>query len=134
MRIIPEWKIQRNNEELIPANVPGNVQSDYAEFYGWGDVNYADNCTKYNNLEEDTWYYRAKFRTEHAADERVFFYSGGIDYMYDIAVNGKTIYMHEGMFTDVNKDITDYLNDGINEIEIKIYPHPKSQDEPKNTK
>ncbi len=44
MRIRPEWKIQHNNEELIPANVPGNVQSDYAEFYGWGDVNYADNC------------------------------------------------------------------------------------------
>ena len=134
MIIRPEWKIQRNKEGLIPANVPGNVQSDYAEFYGWGDVNYADNCTKYNNLEEDTWYYRAKFRTEHAADERVFFISGGIDYMYDIAVNGKTIYMHEGMFTDVNMDITDYLNNGINEIEIKIYPHPKSQDEPKNVK
>ena len=118
------WQGKRDNEnEWFPASVPGAIQHDYAEFHNWGDVNYADNAARYKELEDSTWFYRAEF--EVPKKENVFFVSGGIDYIYDIVLNGEVILSHEGMFTPVDLDISDKLSDGKNTIEVKIYPHPK---------
>ena len=118
------WQGKRDNEnECFPASVPGAIQHDYAEFHNWGDVNYADNAARYKELEDSTWFYRAEF--EVPKKENVFFVSGGIDYIYDIVLNGEVILSHEGMFTPVDLDISDKLSDGKNTIEVKIYPHPK---------
>lgn len=127
------WQARRGSEETwFPANVPGTIQHDYAEYYGWGDVNYADNCMRYSELEDSTWYYRSEFISEHTPAEKVYFVSGGIDYIYDILLNGKKIYSHEGMFTKADIDITDNLQIGKNEIIIKIYPHPKRDGAPED--
>ena len=118
------WQGKKNDEnEWFPASVPGTIQHDYAEFHNWGDVNYADNAARYKELEDSTWFYRAEF--EVPKKENVFFVSGGIDYIYDIILNGEVILSHEGMFTPVDLDISDKLSDGKNTIEVKIYPHPK---------
>lgn len=120
------WQGRKDNEiEWFPASVPGNIQHDYAEYHKWGDVNYADNCKRYKELEDSTWYYRAEF--EVPKKENVFFVSGGIDYIYDIILNGDVIFSHEGMFTSVDLDISSKLTDGKNTMEVKIYPHPKRE-------
>lgn len=120
------WKAKKDDENTwFPASVPGTIQHDYAEFNNWGDVNYADNCTRYRQLEDSTWYYRSEFEYKKNPNEKVFFVSGGIDYIYDILLNGVTIHSHEGMFTKADIDITDRLTEGVNTLEVKIYPHPK---------
>lgn len=111
-------------EEWFPASVPGNIQKDYAQFRGWGDVSDADNYKKYKELEADSWRYRTELAYEAADGEEIYFVSGGIDYQFDILLNGSLIFSQEGMFTPVELKITERLADGKNVLEVVIYPHP----------
>ena len=36
--------------EFFDVKVPGNIQKDYAEFMGWGDINCMNNCKKYEEI------------------------------------------------------------------------------------
>ena len=46
-------------EETYPASVPGNIQYDYAEANGFGDVMYGENVRRFEALEDDEWEYRS---------------------------------------------------------------------------
>ncbi len=130
MKFYQKWvgAIIENGEEgdSFPVSVPGNIQLDYAKAMGWGDVNYMDNCTKFEELEDFYWIYRCKFSCEKKEGERVFFVTNGIEYEYDIILNKEKILHHIGMFSRVEADITDKITDE-NTLEILIYPHPKRE-------
>lgn len=115
--------------ESFPVTVPGNIQRDYAEHMGWGDINFMDNCRKFLGIEDYFWSYKASIEYAKSATERVFFVTHGIEYEYDIILNGEKLIHHEGMFTKVELDITEKLSAG-NELEILIYPHPKRKGAP----
>lgn len=115
------------------ASVPGNIQNDYAIAKGWGDLNYRDNCLKYKDIEENVWQYKTKLNLKAQGKERVYFVSHGIDYYSSVSLNGKELLRHEGMFTDVEYDLTDILT-GDDELTVTIYPHPKRRDAFKNTR
>ncbi len=121
---------KEGTEELFPATVPGNIQKDYAAFKSWGDIHYADNCEKYLEIEDEVWFYHTSFDGTRATDERVFFVTKGIDYEYDIILNGCVICHHEGLYTPVEIDITDRVKDGTNTLSVKIYRHPKREGAP----
>lgn len=126
-------RLGAQGEEIFPASVPGNIQYDYAASRGFGDVMYGDNVRRYEALEDDEWEYRASLEYEAADGERVFFVSRGIDYRYEIRLNGETIYAYEGMFRGVELDLTDRLRGG-DELCVHIFPHPKRPDAPKGTR
>ncbi len=113
-------------DDFFSATVPGNIQDDYARAHDFGDVNYSDNCTRYEQLEDYGWLYRTELVYDKKADERVFFVTKGIEYEYDVRLNGKVILHHEGMYSSVEADITDELTNG-NMLEVYIYPHPKRE-------
>lgn len=108
------------------VTVPGDIQKDYAEAQGWGDLNWMDNCKKYEEIEDYFWSYTANIEYSAKNGERVFFVTEGIEYEYDVILNGKVLLHHEGMFSKVEIDITDELTGG-NALEILIYPHPKRE-------
>ena len=110
--------------EFFPTTVPGNIQADYAEYKGWGNVDYGVNCLAYKALEDHPWLYRTRVSVSAKDGERVFFVTEGIEYRYDVRMNGKTLLSHEGMFSRAECDITDELQGG-DLLEIYIYPHPK---------
>ena len=116
----------------FPANVPGNIQDDFAVFNNLGDMNYGLNCVKYRSMEGYTWQYISRLEFDTNNDERVFFVSHGIDYIYSISLNGEELLKDEGMFTKIEIDITDYLKQE-NEIVVTIFPHPKREGALKNT-
>ena len=125
------WQGRKDDENIwFPANVPGTIQQDYAAFYNWRDVNYADNFAQYKQLEDSTWYYRSEFSVNTSTTDKVFFVSEGIDYLYDILLNDEIICSHEGMFTKTETDITDILKPEKNEITVIIHPHPKRNGAP----
>ncbi|MBQ7917070.1 MAG: hypothetical protein IJ315_09860 [Firmicutes bacterium] len=113
-------------EESFPVTVPGDIQADYAQFMGWGDVNYGDSWAKFRQLEDDTWVYSTRVQCEANENERVYFVTKGIEYEYDVCMNGKVLLHHEGMFTPVDVDITEALSYG-DLLEVIIYPHPKRE-------
>ena len=108
-----------NVEEFV-ATVPGNIQLDYANYARFDDISYGDNCRQFDVLENDSWEYITKLNYEKKDGERVFFVSGGIDYKYDILLNGKNIYSYEGMYRPVRLELTDMLM-GDDELRVHIY-------------
>ena len=120
--------------EPFPASVPGNIQKDYALSHDFGDVHYGDNCEKFRPLENDFWEYRTTLQYSSKDGERVFFVSHGIDYKYDVFLNGDCLLSEEGMFHKIELDLTDKLLSENNVLAIKIYPHPKRKGSPVGTR
>ena len=127
-----DWQIGYHNTETaqpskwLPSTVPGAVQIDVmkAENYKqpWW---YADNVLQFDWME-DVWFtYKTNFRKPDLQNgERLFFFSKGIDYQFKIYINKKLILEQEGMFTYVNADLTDHLQDN-NELTVVLLPVPK---------
>ena len=49
--------------------------------------------------------------SDYSIDERLFFFSKGIDYQFEIYINNEKVFAQEGMFTYVNVNLTDKLKD-----------------------
>ncbi|MFN8254386.1 MAG: hypothetical protein U0W24_01775 [Bacteroidales bacterium] len=114
-----------NPDKWIKAIVPGAVQLDFARALNYGPYYYAENWKNYLWMEDQSFQYRAKFKKPDLKEnQKCIFYSKGIDYEFDIVLNGEKIYYQEGMFTPVELDITSKLKVD-NELLIKIYPVPK---------
>lgn len=113
--------------EYFPAVVPGNVQRDYAEYSGiLENIQYGTNVTQLTQVEDCTWKYRTVLDFEAAEDEKVFFVAEGIDYIFDILLDGKKLCSKEGMYSPTELDITGQAKNG-SLLEIVIHPHPKAK-------
>lgn len=123
-----------NPSVWFAASVPGNIQEDYGKANGFADWQYSDHYKQYLPLEDDDWEYRTVLTYRQKAGERVFFVSRGIDYRYDIALNGEVLYSYEGMYRPVELDLTDRLTGMEDVLTVHIYPHPKRKGAPAGTR
>lgn len=118
-------KINEKPVKWIAAQVPGAVQLDVAKAEKYGPHFYAENWKDYLWMEDKFFTYKTTFNKPVLQDnQRLYFVSKGIDYEFDIYLNGEKILYQEGMFTPVRLDITNRLKDK-NALEIVIYPVPK---------
>ena len=117
----------------FPAEVPGNVQNDYARFMGFGDLNVGTNYEKLLETEDWFWEYETELAYEAALGERIFFVTKGIDYRWDVRLDGETLLSHEGMFSPAERDITELVHPGA-KLSVLIHPHPKRADARKSTR
>lgn len=125
MRFEQKWQGVRLSDGFrFDARVPGNIQSDYARAQNWGDVSYGLNFQKFKALEDDAWLYETRAQYHLEPGERLYFVSLGIDYRFDILIDGEIVFSQEGMFTPVALDLTDKLAPG-DLLAVKIHPHPK---------
>ncbi|MDX1283984.1 MAG: glycoside hydrolase family 2 TIM barrel-domain containing protein, partial [Draconibacterium sp.] len=112
-------------KEWFPAIVPGAVQVDYAKANNWPPFYYAENWKEYLWMEDVYWTYTTSFnKPELEEDEQLFFVSKGIDYEFEIWLNGEKLFYQEGMFTKVNLNLSNHLKES-NELQVRIYPAPK---------
>lgn len=112
--------------EWFPVTVPGNIQEDYGKFMHYPDWMFGENARMYEALEDDFWLYRTEVSCEAEEGQRVFFVTKGIEYEYDIRMNGRVLAHHEGAYSPLELDITDALSEG-RALEVLIYPHPKRE-------
>jgi beta-mannosidase len=83
-------------EKWHPATVPGAVQLDYAAAQKWGPFYYAERWKDYLWMEDVYWTYRTKFtKPDLTAGNKLFFVSKGIDYEFEILLNGEKIFYQE---------------------------------------
>jgi beta-mannosidase len=116
--------------EMLPAEVPGAVQLDWGRAQGLPEYWIADNFKAYQGLEDLFWVYRSELELPAlAADERVFFVCGGVDYRFRVLLAGQVVHEQEGMFTPFELDLTDRAKTG-DVLEIVIFPAPKAENEP----
>lgn len=107
------------------AEVPGNLQYDLAVHEGIADkLMYGTTAKRFLDVEDNYWKYETTISYAAQADERVFFVAEGIDYIFDIFIDGEKIYSHEGMYTKTELDITESAHPG-SLLTVLIHPHPK---------
>ena len=112
------------------ATVPGAVQLDYMKAHQMEHFAIGANATNYRHLEDDFWCYRTTFSKPAIKDnQNLVFYSLGIDYEFDILLNGKQLWHQEGMFTTVRMVLNDYLEEK-NTLEVIVYPVPIAEGQP----
>ena len=130
-----DWELEyklpgKSRTQVTEATVPGAVQLDIAREEKYGPYYYDDNWKDYLWMEDQYFTYRTEFeRPSTGSDARIFFVSGGIDYEFDILLNGKKLLHQEGMFTPVSLELTGDLSEN-NVLEVRIYPVPKMHQAP----
>jgi len=131
-----EWEVgysQQKEEqpgEFYPAEIPGAVQLDYMKAKEKAPWYFNDNFRDYKFLEDKYWHYRTQFsRPDIPLDHHLYFVSRGIDYEFEIHINGEKIHYQEGMFTPVELVLDQYLQQE-NTLEVIIYPIPKAEGAP----
>ena len=121
----------------FPASVPGNIQRDFLDANpGFlSDINFGQEHRKMRALEPYTWIYSTELSFERRPGEKLWFVTEGIDYIWDLALDGEVFYSHEGMFTRVELCLDDLLGDKAvpgAKFEVIIHPHPMLHDEPRD--
>ena len=110
----------------FPAQVPGNVQRDYGAYMGWGDISVGENVTLFRQTEGYTWEYRAALDCAAGNGENAVLVFEGVDYRFDVLLDGMTVCEHEGMFSRVEVP----LCGDEREVVVRIHPHPIREDAP----
>lgn len=110
--------------QFVPAVVPGAVQLDWAAALHWPPHWVANNFEGYGWMENKHWHYRCQLPdVKRDANQRLFFVSQGIDYHFQIAVDGQVLLDQEGMFTPVQLDLSAYPAGAL--LTIVVRPVPK---------
>ena len=82
---------REGEKETFAVTVPGDIQKDYAEFKNFGDHHYGLNATKFDAIEDSTWYYFAEFDYVDGNKYKFCLYSNDAPYAgiirFDINVN-----------------------------------------------
>jgi beta-mannosidase len=121
---------QQPPTEFIPATVPGAVQLDWARAHGWPQPEYDPDLSKYAWMEDVYWLYRAELAFELGVGERLFFVCKGVDYQFEVRLNGEVIHEQEGMFTPIELDLSTHNTKPGDALEVLVFPAPKSCETP----
>lgn len=136
-KVIPsEWEVGHMDSKdsepnsYFKAQVPGATILDYMKAEKKPSFHMGNNVKEYVAFEDKYWKYRTSFDPpEIPAGHHMYFKSKGIDYEFEILLNGTVIHSQEGMFTPVELVLDDYLNEN-NILEVLIYPVPKDPTQP----
>lgn len=134
------WKVGYTHDlahpprTFVPAEVPGAVQLDWARANNWplpetGPIKFSTSgavvtASDYAWMEDMYWIYQTRLDfAPPAAEQRLFFVCGGVDYACEVHLNGQAIYSHEGMFTPFELDLTGRASPG-DLLEVVVFPAP----------
>lgn len=108
---------------FVPAQVPGAVQLDWAKAEGWPEHWRGDNFKQYGWMEDVFWLYSTQLpQAQVPVGSRRFLTLQGVDYQFEIRLEGHTVFAQEGMFTPVELDVTAYPGA---KLEVLVFPAPK---------
>ena len=122
----PEQKITdpaaAKPEATIDAKVPGNVEIDMLNAGLIKDPMHGDNVYLLRKYEGYQWLYQRTFEAPKLSDgQRAILNMEGVDTLADVFINGKKVASLQNMLIGHKVDITDFLKDGENKIEVLIY-------------
>jgi beta-mannosidase len=118
--------------EWVSATVPGAVQLDWATARNWPDVFHGSNVQAYSWMHEQWWRYRCQIPAVPADGQRLHFCTEGIDYDWQLLLDGEEVYAQEGMFTPACIDLTGRARTG-SRLEIRIAPVSMRHQPPERT-
>ena len=131
--VIRNWTLSHTKdlsvaaEQAIAAHVPGAVQLDYAEALGYPPYYYGTNFRQFFWMEDEYFIYETSMSVSCEAGECACLHLSGLDYRYDIRIDGETVYSGEGIFTPVRLDVTRYAGREV-PLAVVLYPIPKLEE------
>jgi beta-mannosidase len=124
-----DWEVgpvdtsSRDPQQWVKAQVPGAVQLDWGRAKCLPLPEYAGNVADYRWMEDSFWVYRTRLEFPAlGADECAFFVCNGVDYQFEVSLDGKMVRQQEGMFTPFEIE----LEHPGQSLEIRVFPAPKS--------
>lgn len=116
--------------EFIPATVPGAVQLDYAKALNYKPYYFGINFKQFDWMEDEYFIYDSVLDFTISNMESATLCFMGIDYKYQILIDGKSAAKGEGMFTPVYIDVSAYSGKKV-PLKVVLDPIPKCPDVPK---
>ena len=110
--------------DKIPATVPGAVQLDYAKAKGYAPYYYGLNFKQFDWMENEYFFYESVLDFTCTPLECAILIFDGIDYKYEIEIDGTIKAKGEGAFTPVKIDVSIYEGRKV-PIKVTIFPIPK---------
>ncbi len=118
-------------KDKIPAEVPGAVQLDYAKALNYKPYYYGLNFRQFDWMEDEYFIYESTLDFTCSDTEAATLCFMGIDYGYEILIDGVSKVKGEGMFTPVNVDVTEYSGKKAS-LKVILDPIPKYPGAPRN--
>ncbi len=120
-----DWRLTRAshpNAQPLVATVPATVLSSYVNAGALPDMNHDDNLmlSSESFFNGDFIYKRAFDLPREMLDRRVFLNFDGINWKAEVTLNGTNLGRIEGAFKRGKFDITPYLKEKNNELEVLI--------------
>lgn len=107
-------------ERWIPAHVPGEVRLDLLRSGLIDDPFYAKQNESSRWVEDWDWWWQRAFTLPSGDFNRIFLRFDGIDYHSHIAVNGRHIAEHVGMFSPILEEITGIAGRSENSVAVCV--------------
>ena len=106
-----EWMLSHASEkdaaglEPVVASVPGAVQLDYAKAKDYAPYYFGLNFQQFDWMENEYFFYDTTLDFTCDAGEHAILCFDGIDYRYEITLDGSIVAKGEGAFTPVKLDV-----------------------------
>ena len=113
-----------NDEDWLPATVPGTVLSSYWDDGALPDPNYGDNQLAISDsfFYADFWYRNQFVITSPAPGRRVWLNFDGINWKADVFFNGEMLGHIDGAFARARFDVTRFVRPGVkNALAVLIH-------------
>ncbi|MBA3534797.1 MAG: hypothetical protein H0T73_23035 [Ardenticatenales bacterium] len=105
---------RRTVAEWLPAQVPGNVHADLMRAGRLPDLYQGENVKSAGWVDDLDWWLDREVEVALQPGERAFLHFDGIDYLSTIWLDDRCLAHHEGAFSRLSVEITEYLPaDGI---------------------
>lgn len=111
-------------EKFIDAKVPGAIQLDFQRAENLPDYRFGVNFKDYKWMEDVFAVYESKLNINLKENEKAELIFKGIDYKYEISIDGKLLLAEEGMFREIKLDITEFCSKEAT-LKVLLYPIPK---------
>ncbi|MBO5007322.1 MAG: hypothetical protein J6D26_00610 [Clostridia bacterium] len=116
-----EWLLRKDGVagEIYKATVPGDIHKDLLNAGVIDDPYYSDNSHRCGWVAETDWRYIKTF-TADSLDKITHLIFEGIDTIAEIYLNGIKIADTDNMFYKYRLDVSDYISQGENTLEVVI--------------
>lgn len=135
--LLENWQLTHSDKfdgervEPIEAQVPGAVQLDYARAFDYEPYYYGLNFKQFDWCEDEYFFYETKVDIPSLDGKAARLCFEGIDYKYEIRIDGEALAAGEGAFTPVYIDVTAFSGKEIT-LTVALFPIPKRFAEPQN--
>ena len=114
-----DWHETEQIADWLPAVVPGNIRADLVRAGRVPDLFFGTQAEASQWVDDHCWWLVRDWPLALSPGERVHLIVRGVDYIWDIFLNGYHLGRHEGMFSPVVHDVSRWLR-AQNRLAVRV--------------